>query len=807
MTSQKSSKLLNNTPYAFRSALSSGFLPALFYGIFMLVAFPVLNICSLLDEKRGFTFLSSVSNKDIMTEEPVYKSLSEKYVYSLFDSEEMLMIFVLIATIGISIFMGISMFRFITAKKTVNVFYSLGIKRTNLFISRYFAGLALLFACIFVPVLLSALGSIILIGFNTKLLIAAFFTVLSIFSTAALTYSLTAAIFSAVGTSIEGIIFTAVMLLVPTAVFYCLEAFGANLLYGTPLKAGYIELSSGYYQTVDLIYEYGMYNPIIYLAKLFDTEITYGYLTVSVLENLEQSKVSFTEQMNFAVPAVWLIISCILTVVGIAVFNRRRSEICGFIGMSSVLNFLTSFIISFGVFTIIVNSMPDDRFTLALIIGFITMAVIYFIFNLIITRAPKRVFKTSYLLAVQMLIVGIVLGVFATGGFGYSSKIPDEEDIQDVYVSPVAIDTMLFDNFVNTYYFSPDEDEPVYRHSMSNFAAGPYTSKNDISRALRLHRKLIGLGAANLNGDKCFNSQIVIHYTLKNGKTFTRYFTKADLEALRMCLEFYDSDLYNTLIDNAFGSNLTLADGKQEMNIDYYTSVKVITASSSLKAEDFSYMDLSQEQFSQLKASIAADFKSLTAQQLYSPDTPAIGAIIFAPYERLLQNQTDIFPEYMLCREVFGIDKYTAAKTVFITADMVQTLAFLEQNSLMQQFASVGNDEVESISFRPAVINRDEWPYSSGTAITLSFFAQNRTVDNEYYGYYYEDEAPVSEKTKQNTITDKIKIAEILSKAQLYYYTENKGYVCYITYQSGETVEKYLPSADAPDYVTNYSYR
>ncbi len=824
MTSQKSLKYKHNSPYSFKAALSSGAFPTVLYAIFMLIVFPIMNLTNLLGEKARFAanemFGSTTSPLDggaVPFDEfaETFTSLDEKYVYSLFSGGRDTMIFILIATIGASILMGISLFRFITAKKTVNVYYSLGITRTSLFVSRFMAGLSLLFMCSVVPVVLSAIVSTLLIGASSELFTVTLFTALSIFSTAALTYSVTAAVFSAVGTSIEGAGFTAVVMLVPTVFFFCLEAFGRTLLYGTPLKLGYFQLSDGYYETVDMVYEYGLFNPLIYLFKLFDVDVGYCELRVETLRDMQEMKFDFASELNFAVPLAWLAVAAAAFIIGIVVYNRRKAEICGFLGMSRTLNFIGSFILSFGAFTVIVNSIGTEQIGLACVLGFAAMAVIYLVFNLIITRAPKRVFKSIYLLGIQMLTMGVILGIFAFGGFGYSSKIPKAEDIESVQISPVAIDTLLSgdDCYIDSFYaFEDSGDIPVFPNSLSSSAIGPYTSKEDINRALMLHTKLIELGSKNLEEEKYINSSIIIYYKLKNGNTLVRYYDKADMEALRLALGFYDSDFYDEMIEKSFLGE----DEDWNNDIVSFDNGKVVAAKSSLKIEHFDYLDLNDEQYTQLKAAIVKDLQNMTAKQYYYPEKPAVGVLIFTPIDWVSEaydyensnSEYELFDQSKLCGQLFGAECGSSLKTVFVTEDMIETLSFLTKNDLMRYFGTVDASEIEHITFRPAKIDRENWFYISGQDITLNFYARNCTAEIARFGHNVDSKYPEGSRLiDQNKITDKAKISEIASKAHIYYFAENEGYACYITYANGETVEKYLTEDDAPDYVKNYDYK
>ena len=62
---------------------------------------------------------------------------------------------VLVAICGLA--MAICTFNFITSKKQVNVYYSLGITRTKLFLGKYLSGITLLAISTFIPLFITIL--------------------------------------------------------------------------------------------------------------------------------------------------------------------------------------------------------------------------------------------------------------------------------------------------------------------------------------------------------------------------------------------------------------------------------------------------------------------------------------------------------------------------------------------------------------------------------------------------------------------------------------------------------------------------
>lgn len=134
----------------------------------------------------------------------------------------------------LGIIMGIVTFKFMTGKKTMNVYYSLGIKRTHLFTAKYLSGLTLMAVAIFLPILADVIMNTVKLGMSSKLLFSALFYFLGLFSLSALSYSLTAMVFSAVGTVFEGVVFSGIIVSMPAIILYCVQSFIIRLVPGTP---------------------------------------------------------------------------------------------------------------------------------------------------------------------------------------------------------------------------------------------------------------------------------------------------------------------------------------------------------------------------------------------------------------------------------------------------------------------------------------------------------------------------------------------------------------------------------------------
>ncbi|MEI6580492.1 MAG: hypothetical protein WCN92_13650, partial [Eubacteriales bacterium] len=258
MTSQKSS--LSSFNFTFWSALKGNFVLPLLNMIALTIIVPVTSALTIK------SFSGSSFNPTSSTMETTTSKITDLYKYLIFSEFGQVSsnVFIHLAVIAFSILLGVVMFRFIASKKTVNVFYSLGITRKNLFVSKYLAGILMLAFSIILPFLACLIVNISTFGSSKELWSAIIYHILGYCAISLTAFSLTAAIFSCVGTVIEGITFSGIIMLGPTVIFYSIQFLMKKLTLGSPYGHFY---DSTYQVTNALATTLSRYNPILFLFK------------------------------------------------------------------------------------------------------------------------------------------------------------------------------------------------------------------------------------------------------------------------------------------------------------------------------------------------------------------------------------------------------------------------------------------------------------------------------------------------------------------------------------------------------------
>ncbi|HZJ74984.1 MAG TPA: ABC transporter permease [Clostridia bacterium] len=590
--------------------------------------------------------------------ELVVTKATEMFKYFVLSSSDVSSILLLVCVFSTSIAAAVFSFNFITSKKTVNVYYSLGISRDRLYFGKYMSGAVLMVVSIAVPFLLAFVSNIIFLGYSKTLLMVTLFYVLSFSATALIVFSVTAAAFAAVGTFFEAAIFSTVILSFPTVIFMSLETFMRNFVHGTPYGNIFFYANSSlssFYNTASekLMWKFDFLNPLFF-----------DYRTLSKWGAMDPSGVNDTLVIYYGDPEkllwypsllkaiCWILISVAIMFIGTFLFQKRKAEICGFIGTNKVLNTFATFTAGFFFLSTTISVSYNYLSTLPmLLIAFIVFAVIYIGLELVLLRDFKKFLRGLFKLPIEMAIAGAIIAVFITGLFGYSSKIPDASEIVKVAVTPAGISNEygFSQNMGHSYLSNTTED---FSYTSATGLVDGFTSQKDIKLISELHEKLIKLGKVKSldyfddastsvpDNERVLNVTFQFVYTLKNGKTLMRSYSAATPDIIKAFLDVENTDLFkqrlNTVFNEKLGAKMLdkTVDRANDSDILEYTKHM-------LRNEDNNISMLTQNGLSTLnltftmaeKAELARclymDLSKRTVEQKYFPKENPLGIINF----------------------------------------------------------------------------------------------------------------------------------------------------------------------------------
>ena len=532
-------------------------------------------VLSMIFYLTGFCWdvLSEAKNKAAITGQNVMKLMREAYEVFIFDSEraayEPLISFYPALLVVISLLVGVLLFRFVTNKKTVNVYYSLGIKRADLYTARLVAGIIMMLAATLIPLAVS-LG-INLHFFGSSVMLWRTFLFYAVHNVICVLAGLTisAAVSSCVGTVVESLGFSAVLAAFPSVVTMCVNYSVPAILNGAPSKT--------YYDIYPVASSFGENYLDMTNSTLFGRAI--AHINLLMLNRSSFINSSSVEAMTkeaakkWAAPSLtpyilWAVLIAAFFVFGLFMFKRRKAEICGFPGRSAVLNFVLCMIASFGAASLIIyfiayTSQISRWIMIALVI--VAAFLVFVILDVILHLSFKALKKDWKIGLVHVGLMAAFLLSLYTGFFGYSSRVPDVQSIESASISaPNALmgsyklGNGLHSGYNSNLYFGEDGlKDYYYVGNRSNSLVEDFKDKDDINTVREIHKAMIKAGNINkMNCDpddyskRATSQKVIIKYKLKNGREIIREYQTVGLGDYLSLYSIENTENWNNKIKN-----------------------------------------------------------------------------------------------------------------------------------------------------------------------------------------------------------------------------------------------------------------
>lgn len=660
----------------------------------------------------------------------VLKMMRDAYEVFIFDSEQaaynpLFYIFPALLVV-ISILLGVLLFRFVTNKKTVNVYYSLGIKRADLYTARLVAGIIMMLAATLIPLAVSLGINLHFFGSSAMLwrtfLFYAVHNVICVL--AGLTIS--AAVSSCVGTVVESLGFSAVLAAFPSVVTMCVNYSVPAILNGAPSKT--------YYGIYPVASSFGENYLDMTNSTLFGRAI--AHINLLMLNRSSFINSSSVEAMTkeaakkWAAPSLtpyilWAVLIAAFFVFGLFMFKRRKAEICGFPGRSAVLNFVLCMIASFGAASLIIyfiayTSQISRWIMIALVI--VAAFLVFVILDVILHLSFKALKKDWKIGLVHVGLMAAFLLSLYTGFFGYSSRVPDVQSIESASISaPNALmgsyklgNELRSGYNSNLYYFGEDGlKDYYYVGNRSNSLVEDFKDKDDINTVREIHKAMIKAGNINeMNCDpddyskRATSQKVIIKYKLKNGRELVRVYNYVPLTDYPTLYTLEDTKNWNSKIKNEL------------LNID---SENVIPILFSAQMDKRTAVD--EELTAGLARAIYNDISTLSSDKFLTSNAKYLGSVAFYVSRQNTQEEayygsattvTEPMPEPGIEEDLdmsrqdkvnelsahgessghyISLGDYS---TVPITSEMTNTISFLKEHGLYEKLT----DESPIVSVR-----------------------------------------------------------------------------------------------------------
>ena len=765
----------------------------------------------------------------------VLKMMRDAYEVFIFDSERaaydpLFYIFPALLVV-ISILLGVLLFRFVTNKKTVNVYYSLGIKRADLYTARLVAGIIMMLAATLIPLAVS-LG-INLHYFGSSVMLWRTFLFYAVHNVICVLAGLTisAAVSSCVGTVVESLGFSAVLAAFPSVVTMCVNYSVPAILNGAPGITYYdIYPSSSSYGDMHLdMTGSTMFGRIISHINLLMLNRS-SFINSSSVEAMTKEAAKKWAAPSLAPYILWAVLIAAFFVFGLFMFKRRKAEICGFPGRSAVLNFVLCMIASFGAASLIIylaSKNPDISTWLLIAILLVISMAVFLVLDILVHLSFKALKKDWKIGLVHVGLMAAFLLSLYTGFFGYSSRVPDVQSIESVSISaPNALmgsyklGNGLQSGYNSNLYFGEDGlKDYYYVGNRSNSLVEDFKDKDDINTVREIHKAMIKAGNLNKTSSdsddyskRVTSQKVIIKYKLKNGRELVRVYNYVPLTDYPTLYALEDTKNWNSKIKNEL------------LNID---SENVIPIVFSAQMDKRTAVD--EELTAGLARAIYNDISTLSSDKFLSSNAKYLGSVAFyvnreqredysiyesSEYVNATSMEDEITEEEEPLSRQETVDnlairdnsqgKYLALgdySVIPITEEMTNTISFLKAHGLYEKLS----DESPIVSVRVKDMGHStdsvnaRYGYGYSSPIFNAFWDDGKSkavskTDSTGYTYQFSNYNSGDFMPKDAvTITNKTIVEKLAANAYGYRFDLTGGYLVEFKRANGALTIMYVP--------------
>ncbi len=740
-------------------------------------------------------------------------SYYNKYGY-FWDNIFSSIILVVIITIIFAIISATVLFRFAQSKKQGNVIFSLGLSRRKIFLAKYLGGIVPLAAVLTFSAIIEIIVNLIsgyIVKFPTIHL--ALISVVSMLGTYVLAFTIVATAMAFSGNIVEAGIFSVIIAFFPNFTGVFLGHMCRVFTHGG------IETYSG---------DLNFFNP--FFASFFMT-FEKGGDTSSYLAGLYTGFNKLTIN-DWSSTITCFVISAIIFAIAYWVFPKRRNEISGFFGRAKGLNEICGAMVGFYVGTIVSMNMTENRSSVIAFVSFVlTFILVYLVFKFIFTyKRMKNMKQSAKRLVAYVAAFAVITVIFSTGLFGYSSYVPDAKK-----VGKIDISMEIANPYGAVNYEAALHRDEVYGYAPMTKSTVSYTSNlvdiiltgestglgfyfpyytvigdKEIEQVVEIHKALAKEGKLKSNADNVCGYNILIEYTLKNGKTVKRFYDTVSTESAIKALGLSDLSDFKSGIQNYFDYHAT-STGMIATTSNYLDGFCMLPKN----LKSCKYVDGLKYDF--MKA-ILADLEKQSAQQIYFHNPEDELGVIYFPRDTELSSILNLADNEIIGSDgtIINVDtdkitgtvkerradfpnllgtslSISSDKCIVVTKDMTNIIKYLTDKNLMQYFKSdITADDVKRIKIatRAETVgkkNSDMLPIFAAGYASADEIALNDTM-SEQASHDFANHV-------SGSIKDKSAIQTVLDNALLYGYNGNDDRVVEVTYNDG-SIATYAIKAD-----------
>jgi hypothetical protein len=536
---------------------------------------------------------------------------------------------------------------------------------------------------------------------------------------------------------------------------------------------------------------------------------------------------------NYIAPIlIWLVLSLCFILIARKQFIKLKAEDAGVHGTKPVASTLFASVVALTAFSVWINSEYYGIYSTAtdvgnFLIGIAAVFLIYYVLMAICRRSIKQKAKSLVAPCVITAVSVATTVLLATGLFGYSSYVPNVEDIDSAMITSGTTDITSAEIFSDSQIY----EDSYYGTLLSDYHSGDYvlgvyTDEDDLKTLTNINANI-----AKKSDDSIY-ATICVAYKLKNGKTVTRRYVGMDMDAYKSVASLRDT---NTAKDElkylltGEEKSTSLEDELKAFDLEFSDLIEAtgedllaqVYQRGNIYVVNSSNINTCQpiENTDEFRQALLTDLLSQTYEQRFDPSEQPIGGVIFTPYNYSADEveyndntlfSADLYDTYndsLYCYEEQGY---------YIYPSMTNTINYLKSTGEYSLFVDDG--EITSVSIQSVENILDSDGYSINDTELVSFTSVNEydvnddDYDDDYEGDYYEDYysdcydsythlSDYFEGCQEVTNVDEIN--EIMSKSTLTGYAGKDDYIIMVSYKDHRVV-KLVKAENLPDWASDY---
>lgn len=411
--------------------------------------------------------------------------------------------------IVLAILIPMVVYRFLYKRKSCDLYFSLPIKRKQLFSLQYCLG----FLMAIIPFTLNFILALIVFYMKNTVTIenSIFPYFILVYIIIFTLYSLISLVLVKCNNMLDAVLVSIGIVIVPIILFITAQLF-------LTLQMDNIFVTQS-----------GSFN------EIFDISLMFTYITPIICIFYYVSEYLLTVQSHsismIIIPMLyWFMVGSVFLYASRKAFLERKEED----SEQRTKSFLTYPInLVLGIIALTLGTFRSDVMSSDMIVSIVIIFVIYVVVIFIWKRRIQlRVKEIASFILLYAVVISFSIVFQNTKGFGVISEVPNEEGIKKVKVS-LNIDNYFEEDYVTNQFVNDNSlDTNFINHAIT------YDDKDKIHSIVKIQKDLISIGRA----EDIYSTEasIVISYDMKNGQELYRYYNIYNSNGYDKLLDVYD---------------------------------------------------------------------------------------------------------------------------------------------------------------------------------------------------------------------------------------------------------------------------